>query len=77
MSTVDTGTQLIELDTTKCRAYGLCVGLAPDHFDMPAGQPVVTVLKREVTEDEFEEVEEAVEACPAAALRLVGQESPQ
>lgn len=77
MSTIDVGTHVIELDTTKCRAYGLCVGLAPDHFDMPSGQPVVTVLKRTVTADEFEEVEEAVDSCPAAALRLVEQEKSQ
>lgn len=71
MNDLETATHEIELISGKCRAYGLCVGLAPDHFDMPSGQPQVLVLKRTVAEDEFEEVEEAVDACPAQALRLL------
>lgn len=74
MSEVEIVTHEIELDTKKCRAYGICVGLAPDHFAMPPGQPRVTVTKRAVTKDEYEEVEEAVEECPAQALKMISWE---
>ncbi len=60
----------IQVDAGKCLAYGTCVGLAPDHFDLPARAKVVLVLKREIADDETEEIEEAVRSCPARALSI-------
>lgn len=64
----------IHVDAGKCLAYGNCVGLAPDHFDLPEGASVVVVLKRRIADDETEDIDEAVRSCPARALsvRLAG-----
>lgn len=74
MTETDTGTHEIHLDASKCRAYGLCVGLAPDNFDLPSGTPRVTVTRPIVGAEDYEDVEEAVESCPAEALRLIRRE---
>lgn len=60
----------VHVDASKCLAYGTCVGIAPDVFDLPARAKIVVLLKREVADDEIEEVEEAVRCCPARALSL-------
>lgn len=60
----------IRVDQGKCLAYGTCVGLAPDHLDLPARAKVVLVLKRTIADDEIEDVEEAVRNCPARALSM-------
>lgn len=60
----------IHVDASKCLAYGNCVGLAPDHLDLPAGANVVVVLKRSIAADETEDVDEAVRSCPARALSV-------
>jgi ferredoxin len=65
----------VRVDAGKCLAYGTCVGLAPDHFDLPARAKIVVVVKRTVADDEREDVEEAVRNCPARALSLHQAES--
>jgi ferredoxin len=60
----------IHVDAGKCLAYGTCVGLAPDHFDLPRGAKVVVVLKRMIGDDEIEDIEDAVRSCPARALSI-------
>ena len=60
----------VHVDASKCLAYGTCVGIAPDMFDLPARAKIVVLLKREVSDDEIGEVEEAVRNCPARALSL-------
>lgn len=59
------------LDTTRCQGYGLCVGIHPDVFDVPAGSPVAVVLRDIVDGDDLADVEEAARACPAQAISLV------
>ncbi|MCK6208954.1 ferredoxin [Georgenia sp. EYE_87] len=60
----------VRLDTTKCRAYGICVGILPDVFDLPKGSPVA-VLRRDVASGEgLADLEEAVFNCPAQAISL-------
>ncbi|MPV89514.1 ferredoxin [Georgenia ruanii] len=60
----------VHLDTSKCRAYGICVGILPDVFDLPKGSPVA-VLRRDVADGEdLEDLEEAVVNCPAQAISL-------
>jgi ferredoxin len=60
----------IHVDSGKCLAYGTCVGLAPDHFDLPRGAKTVILLKRMIDADEIADIEEAVRSCPARALSL-------
>ncbi len=61
----------VQVDPNRCRAYGLCVGLHPEVFAIPPGSPVVVVQKRELDDDDIEDVEEAIRACPSQALSLV------
>lgn len=60
----------IHLDTDKCHAYGVCVGMSPDVFDLPRGALVAALLKTEVDEARREELEDAARNCPAAAIKL-------
>lgn len=60
----------IALDTSKCQAYGLCVGIVPDVFDVPSGSSVAVVLREVADEDEREDLEEAARSCPAQAIVL-------
>lgn len=60
----------IALDTTKCQAYGLCVGIAPDVFDVQAGSSLAVLLRDVANEDEREDLEEAARSCPAQAIVL-------
>jgi ferredoxin len=60
----------IHVDAGKCLAYGICVGLAPDHLDLPARANTVVLLKRTIAADEMEDVQEAVRSCPARALSI-------
>lgn len=60
----------IRVDPGKCLAYGNCVSIAPDLFDLPGGAKVVVVLKRVAAPEEMEELEEAVRSCPVRALSI-------
>ena len=65
------GTRLeVTLDGTKCQGYGLCLGIAPDVFDIPTGSPVAVLLRLRASEDERAKLEEAVRSCPAQAISL-------
>lgn len=64
----------VRLDTTKCRAYGICVSILPEVFDLPKGSPVA-VLRRDVVDaEDFTDLEEAVFNCPAQAISAVRAE---
>ncbi len=69
MNTLETGLE-IRVDASKCLAYGNCVSVAPDLFDLPARAKSVLVLKRVVGGEEREELEEAVRSCPVRALSI-------
>ena len=60
----------VTVDAGRCAAYGLCVGIHPDVFAVPAGSPVAVVTREVLTEDDLEDVQEAVRTCPAQALTL-------
>jgi ferredoxin len=62
----------VRVDATKCQAYGLCVGINPDVFDVPPGSPVAVLRRDVVAGDDLEDVLEAARACPAQAIS-VGQ----
>lgn len=61
----------IVADLNKCQGYANCVVAAPDLFDLD-DEALVKVLCTEVDESERALAEEAVESCPALALRLDG-----
>ena len=61
----------VELDEPKCVASGQCVVAAPDVFDQRDEDGVAVVLEQRPSQDQLDEVREAVAVCPAAALRLV------
>ena len=61
----------ITADLTKCQGYANCVVAAPDLFDLD-DSALVRVLRKKVNESERAAAEEAVESCPAMALRLDG-----
>ncbi|GAA3007711.1 ferredoxin [Microbacterium aurantiacum] len=62
----------IDVDRLKCVGLGLCEAAAPDHFEV-GDDGKLLVLRPEVDAAELAEVEEAVRACPTAALRLLAQ----
>jgi ferredoxin len=59
----------IEVDRAKCVGLGLCEAASPDHFEVGDDGKLI-LLDENFTEDERREVEEAVRACPTAALRV-------
>jgi ferredoxin len=65
------GTRLeVTLDGTKCQGYGLCLGIAPEVFDIPGGSPVAILIRTTASEDERAQLEEAVRSCPAQAISV-------
>ncbi|MEJ3654401.1 ferredoxin [Actinomycetes bacterium KLBMP 9759] len=58
----------VDVDGTRCAAYALCYDLAPDVFDLDDfGYAVAT--EEDVPADRVQVTEEAIEACPAQAIR--------
>jgi ferredoxin len=70
MSTHNDADHEVVLDGSKCQGYGLCLGIAPDVFDMPDGSPVAVLLRAEVSHGELAAMQEAVRNCPAGAISL-------
>ncbi|KAE8765733.1 ferredoxin [Georgenia thermotolerans] len=60
----------VHLDTSRCRAYGICVGILPDVFDLPKGSPVAVLRLAVADGEDLEDLEEAVFNCPAQAISL-------
>lgn len=61
----------IELDLDSCLGYGNCVVEAPDLFDLDEDRNIAVVLVERPSDEQVEDARRAVQACPAAALRLV------
>ncbi|GGK59518.1 ferredoxin [Nocardia camponoti] len=59
----------IIVDFDRCEANGVCVGIAPDMFELDDNDQL-TVTVAEVDADRVPDAEEAVAQCPKAALRL-------
>ncbi|WP_460363517.1 ferredoxin [Actinocorallia lasiicapitis] len=58
------------VDTLVCEANGVCVGLAPDVFDLDDDDNLAILLP-EVPANLADKVRHAVRSCPKAALRIV------
>jgi len=74
MSNIENGLE-IHVDPEKCLAYGNCVSIAPEVFDLPSGAKAVILLKRAVAADELDDMQEAVRSCPVRALTIRAVES--
>jgi len=61
----------IVLDESKCSSLGMCEAAAPAFFEV-GDDGALTVLRDEGDESDRLLLEEAVAACPTAALRLEG-----
>jgi ferredoxin len=59
----------IGVDRLKCESNGLCVGFAPDLFEIDDADELV-ILNEEPTEDRRSSVELAVRMCPKQALSI-------
>ncbi|MET8876380.1 MULTISPECIES: ferredoxin [unclassified Nocardia] len=59
----------VSVDLDQCEANGICVGIAPDVFELDDDDQL-HILVGEVAEDRLDDVRDAVAQCPKAALRL-------
>ncbi|MBH0781520.1 ferredoxin [Nocardia bovistercoris] len=59
----------VTVDLDQCEANGICVGFAPDVFELDDDDQL-HILTSEVPENLRAEVEDAVAQCPKAALKL-------
>jgi ferredoxin len=60
----------IKADYDLCEANAMCEALAPDVFEVDDDDNL-QILDDEVTDENRQRVEQAVAACPKAALSLV------
>ncbi|GAA5044662.1 ferredoxin [Nocardia callitridis] len=59
----------IGVDLDQCEANGICVGIAPDVFELD-DEDILHIAEADVPEGRVTEMESAVTQCPKAALRL-------
>lgn len=57
----------IEIDRSLCSAYGTCIDVAPDLFEL--SDDLIAVAR--VGETDAEAAVEAARACPMGAIKLV------
>lgn len=62
----------VEIDQNRCQSIAMCNVLAPDVFLID--DDGVNQIIGPVTDDGLADVEEAVAACPAFALRLLRED---
>ena len=63
----------IEVDLDLCQGHAMCELEAPNHFKVPKrGQ--VEILNDQPAEEDRDQVEQAVWACPTRALSIREQE---
>ncbi|MBF6420304.1 ferredoxin [Nocardia farcinica] len=60
----------VSVDLDQCEANGICVGFAPDVFELDDDDQL-HILTDEVPADRRADVEDAVAQCPKAALKLL------
>jgi ferredoxin len=59
----------VEVDRDLCESNAVCVGIAPDIFDL-GDDDLARVLVDEVPQGSEDKVREAVGLCPKIALKL-------
>lgn len=58
----------VHIDHTRCETNALCVGMAPDLFDLDGDYPVQ--VPNVIPGERRSEVSEIVASCPTAALSI-------
>ncbi|MGP4016350.1 ferredoxin [Saccharopolyspora sp. 5N708] len=61
----------IEVDSNACIGSGMCVGVAPEHFDLVDGFSCA----KQATADPADEVVDAAESCPVEAILVKDTET--
>ena len=61
----------IAVDRDRCIGAGMCAFTAPAVFDQDPEEAVVVLLVESPPETERAAVQEAVDRCPAAVIRLL------
>jgi ferredoxin len=59
----------VSVDPELCEANGVCVSIAPEVFELQADD-ILLVVNRAPSDDLRERLEDAVDGCPRAALRI-------
>ncbi|MDP9117942.1 MAG: ferredoxin [Actinomycetota bacterium] len=60
----------VVVDRDLCEANGVCVGLAPEVFELDDDEELV-ILQPELPENRLERVSLAVARCPKNALKML------
>jgi ferredoxin len=60
----------VAVDFDKCTGLGICESLAPAFFEVSDDGDLM-LLKEDISDDELQEIDEAVSGCPTEALRIV------
>ena len=61
----------VVVDANRCEANAVCVGLAPQVFELPDDSDVARVLVDEPDDALRAQVEAAVNNCPRAAITII------
>ncbi|MQA61776.1 MAG: ferredoxin [Actinophytocola sp.] len=59
----------MHIDTDVCTGHGVCEGIRPDIFEV-GDDGIAHLLTEEFTEEDRQDLEDAVDQCPTQALRL-------
>jgi ferredoxin len=70
---VATAAGRIAADREACMGSGMCANIASRYFD--ASEGTVAVLLEEVAAEDADDVVDAVDGCPAQALRFIHESS--
>lgn len=62
----------IKVDFDLCESNGLCEALAPDVFELD-DDDYLQLKTDDTTDDNLDRVQQAVAACPRAAIALEGE----
>jgi ferredoxin len=62
----------VSVDKALCEANAVCVGMAPDVFDLGAEDELL-ILVEDIPQQRRQELLEVVGSCPRAALTLVDE----
>lgn len=66
----------VDVEPDSCITAGVCVAMAPSHFDQDDDDGTVIVLKHTVDASDEDAVRQAVEACPVRAIALAEESAP-
>lgn len=63
----------ISVNRGRCVGNGFCEAISPEHFEV-GDDGVMVVLRESFPDQERALIEQAVRACPARALSIVGDD---